>query len=154
MKLSLRSIFRCMMETGYYPTFEKDHIIFAADDNLGVVEYEEGILSVRLFFSIDEDMGGLFMEASNSTMQETYGVKSVVLDDMQNLMFSCEFPCDTEREFRKFLPKGICLLSEAIETHKEEMKKLILAESVVRKAMPQVDDIAELGAGLSRKVLS
>jgi hypothetical protein len=54
--LTMRSIFRCMMEDGYYPTFEKTHIQFDMDDNIAVVEYEEGILAVRLFFSIEEDI--------------------------------------------------------------------------------------------------
>jgi hypothetical protein len=50
--LNMRSIFRCMMEEGYYPVYENTHITFGLEDNLAVVEYEEGILSVRLFFSI------------------------------------------------------------------------------------------------------
>lgn len=143
-----------MMEGGYYPTFEKTHIIFAMEDNLGVVEYEEGILSIRLFFSIDEDTGEMFMEACNKTMQETYGVKGVVLDDMKNIMFSCEFPCDTEKEFRKFFPRGIELINEALEIHKTEMKKLILAESITSKAFPATDDSAEFAYASGRKVLS
>ena len=52
--LSMRSMFRCLMEEGYYPTFEQTHIQFGLDDNIAVVEYEEGVLSVRLFFSIEE----------------------------------------------------------------------------------------------------
>lgn len=154
MKLSLRSIFRCMMEGGYYPTFEKTHIIFAMEDNLGVVEYEEGILSIRLFFSIDEDTCEMFMEASNITMQETYGVKGVVLDDMKNIMFSCEFPCDTEKEFRKFFPRGIELINDALEIHKAEMKKLILAESITSKAFTTTEEQAEFTYTSGRKVLS
>ena len=54
-----------MMEDGYYPVFEQTHIQFGMDDNIAVVEYEEGILSVRLFFSIDEEAYDLFLEACN-----------------------------------------------------------------------------------------
>lgn len=154
MKLSMRSIFRCMMEGGFYPTFEKTHIIFGIDDNLGVVEYEEGILSIRLFFSIEEEFRELFMDASNITMEQSYAVKSVVLDDMKNIMFSCEFLCDTEKEFRKFFPRALELLSEALDIHKDEMKKLILAESVTKAAVPQMDEMTDFGSGPRRKVLS
>ena len=154
MKLSMRSIFRCMMEGGFYPTFEKSHILFGIDDNLGVVEYEEGIVSIRLFFSIEEEFRELFMDASNITMEQSYAVKSVVLDDMKNIMFSCEFLCDTEKEFRKFFPRALELLSEALDIHKDEMKKLILAESVTKAAVPQKDEMTDFGSGPRRKVLS
>lgn len=154
MKLSMRSIFRCMMEGGFYPTFEKTHIIFGIDDNLGVVEYEEGVLSVRLFFSIEEEFREFFMDASNITMEQSYAVKSVVLDDMKNIMFSCEFLCDTEKEFRKFFPRALELLSEALDIHKDEMKKLILAESVSKAAIPQMDEMTDFSSGPRRKVLS
>lgn len=143
-----------MMEGGYYPTFEKTHIIFAMEDNLGVVEYEKGILSIRLFFSIDEDTCEMFLDASNIMMQSSYGVKGAVLDDMRNIMFSCEFPCDTEKEFRKFFPRGISLIKDALEIHKTEMKKLILAESITSKAFTTTEDPAEFGYASGRKVLS
>ena len=128
--LNLTSIFRCMMEGGYYPIYEKTHIVFGLDDNLAVVEYEEGILSVRLFFGIEEDSYSLFLEASNSTMQKAFAVKPVVLDDMKNLMFSCEMLCGTVREFRKFFPRSLELLRRALKLHRTEMKKLILAEEL------------------------
>ena len=74
-----------MMEDGYYPVSEQTHIQFGLDDNIAVVEYEEGILAVRLFFSIEEEACDLFMEASNSMMMCSHSVKAVVLDDMKNI---------------------------------------------------------------------
>ena len=97
--LSMRSMFRCMMEEGYYPTFEQTHIQFGLDDNIAVVEYEEGVLSVRLFFSIEEEAYEIFLEASNMMMIETFAVKPVILEDMKNIMFSCEMRCDTRKVF-------------------------------------------------------
>lgn len=149
--LTMRSIFRCMMEDGYYPTFEKTHILFNLDDNVAVVEYEEKVLSVRLFFTIDEEIYDLFLEASNSTMSETFMVKPAVLDDMKNIMFSCEIFCDTPREFKKFFPRCIAQLREALMVHKADMKKLILAEEVASSAFPAAEDF---GIGSSAKVLS
>ena len=69
------------MEGGYYPTYEKTHISFELEDNTAILEYEEGVLAVRLFFSIDEDTYSIFLEASNSAMTGTTGVKPIVLDD-------------------------------------------------------------------------
>ena len=153
--LTMRSIFRCMMEEGYYPVYEKSHIVFGIDDNLCVVEYEEGILSIRLFFSIDEDDFEFFLEAANGTMLQAYMVKPTVLDDMQNLMFSCEIMCDTVREFRKFFPRGIEMLKEAIRIHRKEMKKILYSNSFLTKRVPATEDIASVaGTEKSRKVLS
>jgi hypothetical protein len=150
MSLNLKSIFRCMMEDGYYPSFEQNHIQFGVDDNIGVVEYEDDVLSVRLFFSIDEEAYGLFLEASNLTMIETYAVKPAVLDDMKNIMFSCEFPCDTVKVFRKFFPRAITYLNEALSSHKAAMRRLVLAGELTAKTIPATDDLV---TG-TRKILS
>lgn len=152
-RLDMKSIFRCMMEDGYYPTFEQTHIQFQIDDNIAVVEYEELIVSVRLFFSIDEDAYELFLEASNLTMIETYAVKPAILEDMKNIMFSCEMLCDSTREFRKFLPWAVEKLNEALMIHKREMKKLVLASDLASRTIPTTDDIM---AGIEKrhKVLS
>ena len=80
----MRSIFQCMMEGGYRPSYEKNHILFNIEDNIGVVEYEEGILSVRIFFSIEEGASELFLVASNAAMSETFIVKPVILEDMKH----------------------------------------------------------------------
>lgn len=151
--LNMRSIFRCMMEDGYYPIFEKTHIQFGMDEHIGIVEYDEGIVSVRLFFSIDEEEYDLFMEASNLTMLDTYTVKSAILDDMTNIMFSCEIMCDNLREFRKFFPRAVDRLSEALVTHKAEMKKLILANEVVSRTIPATEE-SMAGISKTRKILS
>ena len=126
--LDMVRIFRCMMEGDYNPIYETTHIVFGLDDNLAIVEYEDGVLSVRLFFSIEEDMYPLFLEASNRTMISTFSVKPVVLDDMKNLMFCCETLCDNVREFRKFFPRSIDLIREALNRHRAEMKKTIPAK--------------------------
>ena len=138
--LNIRSIFRCMMEGGYYPRYEKTHIIFAIDDNMAVLEYEEGIVSIRIFFSIEEEAYDLFLEASNATMLDTYIVKPVLLDDMKNIMFSFEMMCDNLREFRKFFPRGIEKLKESLMMHKAEMKRLVLAENVSSAAISAGED--------------
>ena len=114
-----------MMEDGYYPTFEKTHILFDLADNTAVVEYEEGVLSVRIFFSIDEEAYDLFLEASNAVMMDT---------------FSCEILCDTVKEFRKFFPVGVSRLVEAVMMHKSEMKRLILEEKVSSATISAAED--------------
>ena len=138
--LNMRVIFRCMMEEGYYPSYEKTHILFNVEDNVAVLEYEEDILSIRIFFSIDEDAYDLFLEASNAAMFESYIVKPVIMDNMENIMFSCEILCDTVKEFRKFFPIGVERLTEAVMMHKSEMKRLILAEKVSSAAISASED--------------
>ncbi len=153
--LNMTGIFRCMMEGGYYPIYEKTHIVFGLDDNLAIVEYEEGILSVRLFFSIDEETYPMFLEAANETMMKAFVVKPVVLDDMKNLMFSCEILCDSVREFKKFFPRSIGLLRDALKLHRTEMKRLILAQELASKTIPATDDWTPAAGNMkSHKVLS
>lgn len=121
------------MEEGYHPSYETSHIIFELDDNLAVVEYENSILSVRLFFTIEEEMAQTIINVSNSVMTESQMVKPTVLDDMKNLMFSCETMCENIRQFRSFFPKAIELLNEALSIHRKEMKIMILHKSVLNQ---------------------
>jgi hypothetical protein len=153
--LNMSGIFRCMMEDGYYPIYENTHIVFGLDENLATVEYDDGILSVRLFFSIEEETYPMFLEADNETMMKAFVVKPVVKDDMTNLMFSCEILCDTVREFRKFFPRSIRLLRDALNQHRTEMRKLMLAHEVASKTIPATDDWTSMaGNKKSHKVLS
>ena len=153
--LSLKKIFRCMMEGGYHPYYESSHIIFELNDNLAIVEYEGNILSVRLFFSIEEEMAQSIINVSNIVMVESSLVKPAVLDDMKNLMFSCETMCDTVSEFRKFMPRSIDLLREALDQHKKEMKQLLLNEELASKTIPATDDFSSMaGNRKSNKVFS
>ena len=97
----------------------------------------------------------MFLEAANETMMKEYIVKPVVLDDMKNIMFSCEILCDTVREFRKFFPRCISLLTNALRQHRQEMKRLILASEIVSKTVPATDDWSSMaGTVKSRKVVS
>ena len=151
MGLTLRSIFRCMMEDGRGPIYEDSHILFGIDDNLAVVEYEAKILSVRLFFSIDPESSRLFIDASNSMMLTTDIVKAVVLDDKKNIMFSCEMMCDTVREFRRFFPRAVEYIKEAVAEHKHEMKRLIISTDISSGNIAGADEAAP---HIKRKPLS
>lgn len=154
-RISMKEIFRCMMEDGYYPKYEQTHIFFSLGDNTGVVEYEEDILSVRIFFSIEPETYEIFLEASNSMMMETFMVKPVILDDRKSIMFSCEMMCDTVKEFRKFFPRINEYLIEALMMHKSEMKRLIMSENRKNKNIPAIDEITSMtGMSESHKVVS
>lgn len=142
MALTLRDIFRCMMEDGRGPIYEDSHILFDIDDNLAVVEYEGKILSVRLFFSIDTEACRLFIEASNSMMLTTDIVKAVILDDRTNIMFSCEMMCDTVKEFKKFFPRAVDYIKEAVIEHKREMKRLIISSDISSGNIAGADESA------------
>ena len=153
--LDMKNIFKCMMEDGYYPVFDKNHIEFELDDNLAVVEYTDDILSVRLFFSIESESYPLFLQAANDTMIKAYIVKPAVLDDRKNLMFSCEVFCDNVSEFRKFFPLCLSAIRDALSQHRSEMKKLIIAEEIAAKRIPATEDFVQVaGAAKSRKILS
>ena len=153
--LTKLNMFKAMMEGGYYPYYNKTHIMFSHDDNPVIVEQANGILCLRMFFTIEEEAYDLFLEASNQTMLDTYIVKPVLMNDMKTIMFSCETFCYNIREFRKFLPHCIHLIDESIAAHKKEMKKLVLAEEALSKTIPASDDWSSLAGTLkSQKILS
>ena len=153
--LTMLSMFKAMMEGGYYPYYNKTHIMFNHDDNPVIVEQANGILCLRMFFTIEEEAYDLFLEASNQTMLDTYIVKPVLMNDMKTIMFSCETFCYNIREFRKFLPHCIHLIDESIDAHKKEMKKLVLAEEALSKTIPASDEWSSLaGTFKSQKILS
>ena len=105
--LDFTSIFQFLMEEGYLPRYEYTHIIFKFEDNSALLEYEEGTVCIRVFFGIDEETCDLFILGSNSVMAITKGVKMVVLENEDTIMFSAEFMCDNSREFRKFFPNAL-----------------------------------------------
>lgn len=151
--LTFRRIFRYLMEERYYPQYEKTHILFELDGNLAVLEYEEGILSVRLFFSIDEDAYDNFLEASNMCMLKCFIVKPAILNDGKTIMFSCEHICENFKDFSRFFPRMISELRQGLKVHKAQMKEILLSEEVAKAALPAVEE-GILGAGSGRKVLS
>ena len=149
--LTLRSIFRYLMENRYYPIYEKTHILFELEGNMAVLELDEDITILRVFFSIEENDHDRFLEASNSCMTRTYMVKAALLDDMKNIMFSCESLCTTFRDFTRFFPRMTVLVKEAIDIHRQEMKQILLTEEILKATLPVTEDSA---TGNERKVLS
>ena len=149
--LTLRSIFRYLMENRYYPIYEKSHILFELGGNMAVIELDEEIITLRIFFSIEENDYDRLLEASNSCMTRTYMIKAAILEDMKNIMFSCEILCHTLRDFVRFFPRMTELTKAAIEVHKQEMKRLLLTEEILKATMPVAEDSA---TGTERKILS
>ena len=149
--LTMRKIFAYLMENGYSPSFEDEHILFELDENMAVIEQDGDILSLRLFFSIDEKDYDNLLEASNSCMLQTYMVKSVLLDDMKNIMFSCEALCTTCRDLKRIFPRMVEMIKEALAIHKQEMKQILITEELIKATMPVAEDSA---TGTVRKLLS
>ena len=149
--LNMTGIFKFMMEAGYNPSFEITHIEFECDGNTAVVECEDGFVSIRIFFSIEADEYDLFVEAAHLMMAKTYSIKSVVLEDRENLVFCCEYFCDNIRDFKNFLPRAVECLVDGLNVHKSEMRKLLAARTNDIKAIPDTDEIV---TGISRKILS
>ena len=149
--LSIRSIFRYLMENRYYPIYENTHLLFELDGNMAVLELDEDIVILRVFFSIEENDHDKLLEASNSCMTRTYMVKAALLDDMKNIMFSCETLCSSSGDFARHFPKMTELIKEAIGIHKDEMKHLLLTEEILKATMPVTEDPA---TGIGRKLLS
>ena len=143
--LTMRKIFAYLMENGYEPSYEDGYILFEIDDDTSVLEYDNGILSVRTFFSIDEEGYDMFMEASNLTMIKSLMIRPVIMEDMKSIMFSCETLCESMSEFRRYLPRLIEFSRKGLAAHKNEMKQLIRATEMLMTKKPASDDIIETG---------
>lgn len=139
--LNMLKIFTYMMENGYEPHYENNYILFDIDENTSVLEYEDGILSVRTFFTIDEDGYDMFLEASNFAMLKSFMIRPVIMEDMKSIMFSCETLCENLNDFKKYLPKLIEFSKKGLEIHKNEMKELIRAsEMLLNQKLPGSED--------------
>lgn len=123
--LTMRKIFVHMMENGYFPTFEDNCILFDISGNTHVLEYDNGVLTLRTFFSIDREGYEIFLEASNSAMLKSLMVKPVVMDDTKSIMFSCETFCDNIADFKRFFPRMLEYAGKGLNIHKNEMRNLL-----------------------------
>ncbi len=139
-KEDMRKIFTYMMENGYNPTYENNYILFDIDDNTSVLEYEDGILSVRTFFTIDEEGYDMFLEASNIAMIKSLVIRPVIMEDMKSIMFSCETICENLNDFKRFLPKLVEFSKKGLEIHRKEMTELIQATELLEKTVPATED--------------
>jgi hypothetical protein len=140
-----------MMENGYNPTFEDNYILFDIEDNTSVLEYDEGILSIRTFFTIDEDGYDIFLEASNLAMINSLVIRPVIMEDMKSIMFSCETICDNMNDFKRFFPKLIEFSKKGLEIHTHEINELIQATEILNKTKPATEDmIFEAGKSVSK----
>lgn len=102
------------MEDGYYPVYRKTYITFSIGDDTAVLEYNQGILTLKIFFSIDDEYAALLLTAANTIMQSSPTIKSLMDEDGKNIIFSCETFCTSKRDFRKILPAMISMLQEAL----------------------------------------
>lgn len=154
-ELAMRNIFRHMMENGYDPVYQDSYIMFDMDDNTSVLEYDGEILSIRTFFTIDEEEYDMFLEASNYAMINTKMIKPVIMENMTNIMFSCETLCDNMADVKRFLPKMVKLSKEGLKAHKNEMRELLQTTNIMSQKMPASEDsFFETGRSPRGKLLS
>jgi hypothetical protein len=152
--LTMRNIFAYMMENGCRPTFEDGYILFEVDDNTSVLEYENGVLTLRTFFSIDKEGYEMFLEASNFAMIKSFMIKRVIMEDMNSIMFSCETFCQTMGDLKRFFPLMIEYLRKGMTVHKTEMRELLKAVEMLSYKKPAADEQV-VETGISRgKLLS
>ncbi len=142
--LTMRQIFTHMMENGYAPSYEDNCIVFETDDDTSILEYEDGVLTLRTFFTIDSDAYEMFLEASNGAMLKSYMVKAAVLEDKESIMFCSETFCQTFSDFRRFFPKLLQCARRGVVIHKSQMRELMA------KRKPAVDEIFEAGVSRSK----
>jgi hypothetical protein len=138
--LMMRNMFMYLMENGYKPVYEDGYIRVEVDGNMSVLEYEDRVLTLRTFFTIDEEGYEMFLEASNLAMFKSFMVKPVVMADMKSIMFSCETFCMTIGDFRRFFPMMTEFTAKGFEVHRSEMRSLIQATEMLSGKVPATDE--------------
>ena len=84
-------------------------------------------------------------------MIKTYAIKPAIMDDLENIVFSHEFFCDTLHDLKRFFPRAIESMKDALDAHKNEMRKLVMTKGALSKAIPATDEPV---TGIVKKIFS
>jgi hypothetical protein len=134
------NIFTYLMENRYNPAFEDNCILLDINGNASVLEYENAVLTLRTFFTIEEEEYDMFLEASNYAMLKSFMIKPVIMEDMKSIMFSCETFCESFGDFKRFFPKMVEYSRTGLEVHKNEMRELLKATQMLSRKNPVIDE--------------
>lgn len=126
-KFDTQDILQAIREEGYFPVAEDNgDVRFKVNGTLLVVAREgAGCVSIRVYFVLDESNSEPAILAANEIMSRYLLVRPVVSPSRDSIVFCIDSFCPGADVFRKMLPESISLLGEAIESHHNEMEKIM-----------------------------
>lgn len=137
--LTTQDILQSIKEEGYFPVAEDNgDVRFKVNGTLLVVTRGASeCVSIRVYYAMDENNSEPAVLAANEIMSRYLLVRPVVSPSGDSIVFCIDSFCPSADVFRKMLPESISLLGEAIESHHDEMEKIMKKRS---SAVPSMEE--------------
>lgn len=123
--LNIDAMYRVIQEEGYFPTKDGDgDISFKINGTRIVVgECANGFVYTRVYYGLNREdvISALF--AANQVETTYVAIKSIVSEENGSLIFSVESYCLGVEVYRTFFQRSISIISDSIDTFREEMHK-------------------------------
>ena len=149
-KIDTQDILQAIKEEGYFPlTEDNGDVRFKVNGTLLVVTRGASeCVSIRVYYAMDENNSEPAVLAANEIMSRYLLVRPVVSPSGDSIVFCIDSFCPSADVFRKMLPESISLLGEAIESHHDEMEKIMKQRSC---AVPSMEELIRSMAFSSEK---
>lgn len=135
--LTTQDILQSIKEEGYFPVAEDNgDVRFKVNGTMLVVTRGTSeCVSIRVYYAIDESNSKPAMLAANEIMSRYLLIRPVVSPSGDSIVFCIDSFCPSADVFRKMLPESISLLGETIESHYNEMEKIMKQRSSAVSSM-------------------
>lgn len=137
--LTTQEILQAIREEGFFPVAEDNgDVCFKVNGTMLVVTRGTSeCVSIRVYYAMDEKNSEPAMLAANEIMSRYLLVRPVVSPSGDSIVFCIDSFCPSADVFRKMLPESISLLGETIESHYNEMEKIMKQHSSAVSSMEE-----------------
>ena len=119
------AMYRVIQEEGFFPTKGSDgDISFKIKGaRIDVGECANGFVYTRIYYCLDKEDVISALYAANQVEKTYVAIKSIVSEENGSLIFSVESYCLGVEVYRTFFQRSISIISDSIDTFREEMHK-------------------------------
>lgn len=119
------AMYRVIQEEGFFPTKGSDgDISFKIKGaRIDVGECANGFVYTRVYYGLDKEDVISALYAANQVEKTYVAIKSIVSEENGSLIFSVESYCLGVEVYRTFFQRSISIISDSIDTFREEMHK-------------------------------
>lgn len=119
------AMYRVIQEEGFFPTKGSDgDISFKIKGaRIDVGECANGFVYTRVYYGLDKEDVISALYAANQVEKTYVAIKSIVSEENESLIFSVESYCLGVEVYRTFFQRSISIISDSIDTFREEMHK-------------------------------
>lgn len=119
------AMYRVIQEEGYFPAKDANgEISFKIKGaRIDVGECANGFVYTRIYYCLDKEDVISALYAANQVEKTYVAIKSIVSEENESLIFSVESYCLGVEVYRTFFQRSISIISDSIDTFREEMHK-------------------------------